>query len=307
MKIVEVLRSFFKFSSKLPNVHSLLEYTLITYWLFFFFEVLLIINIFLILNRFILLFQFLFLLFSLGHTFFIRDITVQKLDDLVLTLLKFFLTHERFLRFFGKLIRGRKHWTLIVELLEVWWDLSGIGGVWDTVLILKEFEILLIGHIFAILILQERILNWDTWFSIIIFIDVFAISVKLWEIKPWYSASLTLWIVVMIVGLASFAVRFLVRTQIDDLSPITKYLFLHISYNVFLFFDLCYSSLHFIAETVRLFFSALPGISLDRNLFFHLLIRVIPLFGIMLLLPICRRQLLSLMLDVILVVHLNLG
>jgi hypothetical protein len=109
MKIVEVLRSFFKFSSKLPNVHSLLEYTLITYWLFFFFEVLLVINIFLILNRFILLFQFLFLLFSLGYTFFIRDITVQKLDDLVLTLLKFFLTHERFLRFFGKLIRGRKH------------------------------------------------------------------------------------------------------------------------------------------------------------------------------------------------------
>jgi hypothetical protein len=106
MKIVEVLRSFFKFSSKLPNVHSLLEYTLITYWLFFF-EVLLVINIFLILNRFILLFQFFFLL--LGYTFFIRDITVQKLDDLVLTLLKFFLTHERFLRFFGKLIRGRKH------------------------------------------------------------------------------------------------------------------------------------------------------------------------------------------------------
>jgi hypothetical protein len=78
-------------------------------------------------------------------------LSIQELNDLILPLLQFFLSEQRFLRFLSQLV-----FTLRVE---VGWQ-EMVRYVWiiridDSFLILKEFEVLLVSYIFPVFIFKD--------------------------------------------------------------------------------------------------------------------------------------------------------
>jgi len=92
-----------------------------------------------------------FLFVHVAAFFFIfRHFSIEKLNDFIFSLLEFFLSQQRFLRFFSKLI------ALSMEI----WRQEMMWNVWvvrvdKSFLIFKELEILLICYILSILIFKN--------------------------------------------------------------------------------------------------------------------------------------------------------
>jgi hypothetical protein len=101
------------------------------------------VNSFLFIVFFLLLALLVFIFIIVHATLLLGNVPVQELDNLVLSLLKFFLPHYRLLGLFAHNQLVAAGWQLLNA------DSSSIGDLIKAVFVFEKFEVLLISHVFA--------------------------------------------------------------------------------------------------------------------------------------------------------------